>query len=803
MTRMIHSIAKMTCPMKQFFSYLGASLAAIAALASCNKEIEAPVEDIKGGVPFEICASAVDTKTAIDGFDTKWVADDAINLFHAEAGSKTYTSDGQFTITAENLAANKFTGTLAAELVAGSYDWYAIYPYKEEISSPGEQTDGFVYIGHSAAANQNGNNSKAHLCKTLCPLYGVSKSVEAIKPVSLEMKHLTSVVEINVTNSNDEPLTVSNISISTDEDIVGSYYINFAGENVVYNPSANYVKTVANLIVNNGTALAKNETASFYIPIKPHVAENGSVITITVNGYEKTISLTKDVTFTAGKIKKINFAYDYVPTLDTFTAINDISKLSDGASLLIVGKSGDKYYQLPVNPTVSSGKVAGVEVTVTDNAIQAYATSAWKATKSGDYWQLSSAGKNIYHSKGGVSGTNLAYGTSTSYPWSITNYDSANRTFKLAGVTFSNDTPTVNSRGMLMSGTTFGGYALTNIDASGYSAIMLFVKEEAPSTDPAIIANDITEISARGESAGVLTYSIENPIEGTSVSATCDGTIVTEVTEVVEDSDTFLYSVSANTTTSSREGSITLTYGDVTKVIKVSQLAPVFKVSRTEVELEAADNSSSTITVTSDFDWTSVSSTGAGFTSTPTTCEWNDENPFNDGKTTVTITASAANESEEGTKTLGTLTFTNSKTSKTLVVTVTQKSSYVAPSTGTEVTFDLAYTATDTKTEEWSITNEGVTLYWKKGTSQNIPSPNKEGSVRMYPGTILTITVPEGKQITKVVFTATSASYNATNLLYNNEALTSDTWVLATPANSVDLTPTANARFKSIVVTYE
>ena len=48
--------------MKQFFSYLGASLAAIAALASCNKEIEAPVEDIKGGVPFEICASAVDTK---------------------------------------------------------------------------------------------------------------------------------------------------------------------------------------------------------------------------------------------------------------------------------------------------------------------------------------------------------------------------------------------------------------------------------------------------------------------------------------------------------------------------------------------------------------------------------------------------------------------------------------------------------------------------------------------------------------------------------------------------------------------
>ena len=192
--------------MKKYLSYLGASLVAIAAFYSCNKELTDPNEGIKGGIPFEITAASVDTKTAIDGVTTSWVAGDAINLFHAVAGTTTYKSDGQFTITAENLDSKKFTGTLASPLVAGNYDWYAIYPYKEQISSPGEQTDGFVYIGHSVAANQNGNNSKAHLCKTLCPLYGVSKSVEATKPVSLEMKHLTSVVEINVTNTNDDQI---------------------------------------------------------------------------------------------------------------------------------------------------------------------------------------------------------------------------------------------------------------------------------------------------------------------------------------------------------------------------------------------------------------------------------------------------------------------------------------------------------------------------------------------------------------------------------------------------------------------
>ena len=110
-------------------------------------------------IPFEITAESVDTKTSIDGLTTNWEAEDAINLFHAEAGTTTYTSDGQFTITAENLDSKKFTGTLASPLEAGNYDWYAIYPYKEQISSPGKQTDGFVYIGHSVAANQNGNNS--------------------------------------------------------------------------------------------------------------------------------------------------------------------------------------------------------------------------------------------------------------------------------------------------------------------------------------------------------------------------------------------------------------------------------------------------------------------------------------------------------------------------------------------------------------------------------------------------------------------------------------------------------------------
>ena len=299
--------------MKQFFSYLGASLAAIAALASCNKEIDAPVEDLKGGIPFEICASTADTKTSIDGFATSWKANDAINLFHAEAGTTTYISDDKFTISAENLAANKFKGTLDGELTAESYDWYAIYPYNKNISTPANTgTNGWVTVG-GTTQTQEGNDSKAHLCNTVCPLYGVATGVASNVAPTVKMNHLASIIEVNVTNNSGKELTISNISFTGSEDIVGTYFINFVESPVAYKASGEkYVSTTASLTVSNGAAIANGSSAKFYIAVKPFTATSAQKLSLSVNGYSKEIPHTKDVSFTAGKIKKINFNFDKV-----------------------------------------------------------------------------------------------------------------------------------------------------------------------------------------------------------------------------------------------------------------------------------------------------------------------------------------------------------------------------------------------------------------------------------------------------------------------------------------------------------
>ena len=352
--------------MKRFFSYIGASLVAIAALSSCSKEIDNPSNEASNGIQFAITASSVDTKTSIDGFKTSWVANDQLNITHAIAGSTEYITDGSFSISEANLATNKFNGTLKSNLEEGSsYDWYALYPYNGK---------NYTYIGHSKGATQNGNNSTAHLCGTLCPLYGVAKNVNSSDPVSFDMQHLAAVVEITVTNETDADLTVKNITFaSSDENIVGSYIIDFKGDNVTYAASdEKYVSKVATLNVTNGDAIAKKGSAKFYIPIKPHVAEAGSKIVINVNGYEKEIPLTKDVTFKAGIVKKIGFKYDSKSTSykiefnNKSGSTSSISNTTKTATFVIAGTEflEEKPFSNPKNAYYGGDKSNGLPLRI-------------------------------------------------------------------------------------------------------------------------------------------------------------------------------------------------------------------------------------------------------------------------------------------------------------------------------------------------------------------------------------------------------------------------------------------------------
>lgn len=300
--------------MKKLSLFLGMALAASLSLTNCTEKIEGPIAPATpAGIPFEISAD-ISTKTINNGLATQWAEGDAINLFHAVAGTAGYVSDNDFTLDATR--GGVFKGSLTGTLDASkSYDWYAFYPYSEYNKTPAgvsKETFGYTHIGDKSQTQER-NDSKAHLCGTALPLYGVAKGVASDVKPKIAMNNLASVVAVKVKNTTTEPLVVKSVSFTSTEDIVGTYYIDFTGENVVYKGSGkDYVSATASLTVNNGDAIPANSEATFYIPIKPHTVAAGKTLKISVNGYEKPLTLPQDVTFTAGKIKTLAFNYDKV-----------------------------------------------------------------------------------------------------------------------------------------------------------------------------------------------------------------------------------------------------------------------------------------------------------------------------------------------------------------------------------------------------------------------------------------------------------------------------------------------------------
>ncbi len=339
--------------MRKFFTAMGLMLSAFA-LMNCQKEL---VEDVAPASEpnFELFAQPVTpepasvqpapTKTVNDGLKTKWDADDEINVFHAAVGSATYTSDGKFTI--QNAEEGRFSGTVAS-LDAGSYDWYAFYPYIDYMTET--LNDGWALIGGASDKPliQQGNSSTAHLSGDACPLYGVAKGVASGTAPSITMNHLSSVVKVTVTNNSGADFTVNSVSFIGTEEIAGWFKVDLTKSPVGYE-AGNNVSSTASLSVDGGAAIANGASADFYIVIKPFEAEAGSVLTLAVNGYGKPLKLTENVTFTAGNIKTLNYNLDTKPESPEYLTAwyykNNPHEQGDKATVLNAVKDNPWHYQ--------------------------------------------------------------------------------------------------------------------------------------------------------------------------------------------------------------------------------------------------------------------------------------------------------------------------------------------------------------------------------------------------------------------------------------------------------------------------
>ena len=334
--------------MKKALFFAGLATASLL-FAGCNKEA-----DVKGldGFPIEIILSDAQTRTTNAGMSTKWAEGDALSVFYAPAGETTYSANKKFTI--QDPETNRATGTV--DLEAASNDWYLLYAYASQITSPENTSSGYSYIGckSNESQKQTGYDSKAHLAGCAAsagfPLYGIKKNVPREETPVVEMKHVASAVAIKVKNDAGKAIKISKVEFTAPEPIVGAFYVNFAQDPVVLTKHTSYTSATAVLDVQDAPDLAAGETATFYMGIKPFSAKVGDKLTLKITAdagvVEKPVTLEAAADFKAGFIKTLNVNYKAAAPVQTIT-VSDIA-----AS--ITTTSGDDAF---------SGKLEGAIVT--------------------------------------------------------------------------------------------------------------------------------------------------------------------------------------------------------------------------------------------------------------------------------------------------------------------------------------------------------------------------------------------------------------------------------------------------------
>lgn len=313
-------------------------VAATLTLTNCNKvsSIEEPASKL-----FTIRANTgADSKTTNDGMHTLWAENDKVSLLYAPAGTNVTSEFTNVPMTIASGAGTSSAVFKGEATLSGSNDFYAIYPHSGALKIPGQRNSGYIFVGNKNGVTQNGYDSMAHLSGSNCPMYGVALDNDDETIPEFSMKQLASVIELSIRSYSNEDFILKKVELLASEDIVGSYYIDITGTNPVYTPSdANYVSNTAVVNIENGAAVSKGSTIKVYIPIKPYVQAEGTVLhfvyTATVGGVTMTttddIGASTDVakrTFHAGKIKRVSSAvFDFNEI--SSTSIADIIALDD------------------------------------------------------------------------------------------------------------------------------------------------------------------------------------------------------------------------------------------------------------------------------------------------------------------------------------------------------------------------------------------------------------------------------------------------------------------------------------------
>ena len=354
---------KLMKTMKKYFILLSAAFA-FFALASCQKELDSPVETnveqaVKEGViPFDLNANILATKTTLntDSYAVTWQDSDVLYAVTTDAawGDGTSSSDAS----GDNIATFTYDG-----------DKFST----DMVIAKGSHTFNFIYAG-------SGQKKYHRAIGTTHQLYG-TQAVDAENPAQnlkandalvgqitetipatladITMSHIYTLMKVTIKNKLGEAVTANKFEIQIEgEKLYGIFDVAFDTPKATYKSSGDDKITVN---ITNGS-IANNGSIDIYFVMAP-VKNYTDNVTFTVtdsnsNTYSKTNTVT-DLTFAAGSYNTANFSLKPEP-VKTFYRITDIGALETG-EYMIIGEKTTSSFGLLTYGTLNSSRIPYTE----------------------------------------------------------------------------------------------------------------------------------------------------------------------------------------------------------------------------------------------------------------------------------------------------------------------------------------------------------------------------------------------------------------------------------------------------------
>ena len=615
--------------MKQIIRLFTTLGVASMVFASCNQsEIETPsrVDTIK----LEVTAGDIDSKTAIvdpeDGtYGLKWTAGDQLGVFEVVDGtvqpkqtSAELDSDG---------TTKTFTFTLNS--VAGSaYDYSFVYPAAALTKGGNNESPIYrIQIPSSQTFEANSFDKDADLLVS-------EHKTESAQPseLSLRFSRIGATARMVLTGLTTTEV-IKQVKFSTTEGNISGYMkINpttgdidandegvYSGEKYIeLTPAADDLQLTGNVViwfrlyditlVNNFTVFVKTDAAE----------------------YTKSVDLataSRTLQFQAGALTKFNVnlstGTDRVDLNSgtTYNLVSNMSEFVEGAKYIFVGRYAtgsmsyaqfdamglqSSSYRNSVNLIAVSDEIGKTDIPSSIIVPTEKNVNPVEIGKIGDNYYIKDVYSNSPNNGKYLAVTadsnaiNISEDTSTDgAQWGIS--------FASSVVTIQNKDTGKNSRLLVpnISSTRFAAYKT----AQASNTMLLYIDPTSYTAEPTIVATpaSVSDVSYKGVTdAEDITFELKNFDTTPTVTVTCDGTIVTDATDV---DDKIVYSVSENSGSSGRDGWIKISAGEKETTISVSQNgAPSYDITLGDVTdgkvyVGANENDEVTFSVTSNYSW--------------------------------------------------------------------------------------------------------------------------------------------------------------------------------------------------------